>query len=212
MNPQPNASDAKATFDRRTVLLAATAAGAAALAGCSNVTNQTFTASDVQMGGTMAGLGFEEGESRTFTNRAEREVAGVSGSVTAESKLTVFTNEESMADPTEEERWVDSDSMLAQWSENRPLRAVRGSDAIDGDGITPAEGDQFALLPAASTMILAPETDGAPDRVMSMTPMTDIDFGDRVADGTVSFDPAVPYADGETFGPAGLAFVTEESA
>jgi len=161
------------------------------------------------MGETMAGLGFEQSETKTFTNKAEREAFGVSGSVTAESKLRVFANDESTPDPTEEERWAESDSVMAQWSENTPVRAVRGSDVIDGDGILPAEGDQFESMPAASTTLLVPDTDGEPDRVISSTPMADIDFGDRVSDGEVTFDPPVPYAEDESLAPAGLAFVSE---
>ena len=209
MNPRSNASEDRATLTRRKLLLAAGAAGAVGLAGCSSITDQTYTASGVQMGETMSELGFGEGEGKTFTNREAREVGPLSGSVTAESKLTVFANAESTPDPTEEERWADSDSVLAEWSDNRPIRAVRGSDVIDGDGITPAEGDQFDLMPADSTMLLVPETEGEPDSLMSVTTLSEIDFGDRVTDGEVKFDPPVPYADGESFAPAGLAFLSE---
>jgi hypothetical protein len=209
MNNQHNTNENTGTFTRRNLLLAAGVAGAVGLAGCSSVTNQSYTASDVTMGSAGTDLGFEQGEGKTFTNRQERAVGPVSGSVTAESKLTVFSDAESTPDPAEEERWADSDSTLAQWSENNLVRAVRGSDVIDGDGITPAEGDQFDLMPAASTTLLVPDTDGEPDRVISATPMADIDFGDRVTDGEVTFDPPVPYAEGESFAPAGLAFVSE---
>ncbi|MBX0286971.1 DUF6517 family protein [Haloarcula salinisoli] len=209
MDSQRSEYKASATLSRRKLLLAAGVAGAAGLAGCGGLTNRTVTASDVQMGDTMAGLGFEQGETKTFTNKAEQEAFGVSGSVTAESKLTVFANAESEPDPTEEERWTESDSTMAQWSDNTPVRAVRGSDVIDGEGITPAEGDQFDLMPTESTTLLVPDTDGEPDRVISATPMADIDFGDRVTDGEVTFDPPVPYAEGESFAPAGLAFVSE---
>jgi len=122
MNPRSNATEERATLTRRKLLLAAGAAGAVGLAGCSSVTDQSYTASGVQMGDTMSGLGFEEGEGKTFTNKEEREVGPLSGSVTAESKLTVFANEESTPDPTEEERWEDSDSVLAEWSDNKPVR------------------------------------------------------------------------------------------
>ncbi len=209
MNDKRTAGRNTTTLTRRKLLLAAGVAGAAGLAGCSSVTNRTITASDVQMGETMGGLGFEQTDTKTFTNKAEREVAGVSGSVTAESKLTVFANAESAPDPTEEERWTESDSTMAQWSDNTPVRAVRSSDAIDGDGIAPAEGDQFDLLPAESTTLLVPDTDGDPDRVISTTPMADIDFGDRETDGEVTFEPPVPYVEGDSFAPAGLAFVSE---
>jgi len=209
MNSQRNTHKNTARFTRRNFLWATGVAGIAGLAGCGGVTDRTITASDVEMGDTMAGLGFEQSETKTFTNKAEREVAGVSGSVTAESKLTVFANAESEPDPTEEARWAESDSVMAQWSENTPVRAVRGSDAIDGD-ILPADGDQFESMPAASTTLLVPDTDGEPDRVISSTPMADVDFGDRVSDGEVTFDPPVPYAEGESFAPAGLAFVSED--
>ncbi|MDS0260436.1 DUF6517 family protein [Haloarcula sp. S1CR25-12] len=202
-------SENAATLTRRKLLWATGVAGAAGLAGCGGATDRTITASDAQMGETMAGLGFEQSDSKTFTDTASREVAGVEGSVTAESKLTVFANEESTPDPTEEERWTESDSTLARWSDNAPVRAVRGSDVIDGEGITPAEGDQFDLLPAESMTLLVPDTDGDPDRVISTTPMADIDFGDRETDGEVTFDPPVPYAEGDSFAPTGLAFVSE---
>jgi len=158
---------------------------------------------------TMSELGFEQTDSQTFTNTAEREVGGVEGSVTAESRLTVFANAESTPDPTEEERWTESDSAMAQWSENAPVRAVRGADVIDGDGITPAEGDQFDLLPAASTTLFVPDTDGDPDRAIVAASLSDIDFGDRETDGEVTFDPPVPYVESESFAPAGLAFLPE---
>ncbi|MDS0219926.1 hypothetical protein NDI54_01010 [Haloarcula sp. S1AR25-5A] len=190
--------------------MAASVAGAAGLAGCSSITNRSYTASGVQMGDTMSELGFEEGEGKTFTNKEEREVGPLSGSVTAESKLTVFASAESTPDPTEAERWEDSDSLMAEWSDGKPVRAVRGSGVLDGDGITPAEGDQFESIPAASTTLLVPETEGEPDSLLSATPMADIDFGDRVTDGEVRFDPPVPYAEGESFTPAGLAFVSED--
>jgi|GEM_PF-2513077 hypothetical protein len=209
MNSKRELTDTTARLTRRKLLLAAGVAGAAGLAGCGGLTNQTITASDVEMGETMAGLGFEQTDTKTFTNKAEREAFGVSGSVTAESKLTVFANEESTPDPTEEERWTESDSTLSQWSDSTPIRAVRGSDGLDGD-IMPAEGDQFESMPAASTTLLVPDTDGEPDRVISSTPMADVDFGDRVSDGEVTFDPPVPYAEGESFAPAGLAFVSED--
>jgi hypothetical protein len=172
--------------------------------------NQSYTASDVEMGKAGTDLGFEQGEGKTFTNKQERSVGPISGSATAKSKLTVFADAESTPDPTEEERWADSDSAMAQWSENKPVRAVRGSDVIDGEGILPAEGDQFDLMPAGDTTILSPETGGDPDRLLSMTPLSDIDFGDRVTDGEVRFDPPVPYVDGHSFAPAGLAFVSED--
>lgn len=208
MQDNKNGKKTGRVLSRRTVLRATTVAAAAGLAGCGGLTNQTITASDVQMGETMADLGFEQGETRTFSNKTTREVAGVEGSVTAESKLTVFADAESTPDPSEEERWTESDSVLAEWSENTPVQAYRGSDALDGD-ILPAEGDQFESMPAASTTLLVPDTDGDPDRVISSTPLADIDFGDRVSDGEVTFDPPVPYAEDESFAPAGLAFVPE---
>lgn len=210
MQGNKNRQETGNTLSRRKLLWAAGVAGAAGLAGCGGVTNRTVSASNVSMdSATMSEMGFEQAEGRTFTNTASREVGGVEGSVTAESRLTVFTSEESTPDPDEQARWAESDSTLAQWSENNPVRAVRGSDVIDGDGVTPAEGDQFDLLPAESTTLLVPDTDGDPDRVISATPMADIDFGDRVSDGEVTFDPPVPYVEGESFTPAGLAFVPE---
>jgi len=59
-------------------------------------------------------------------------------------------------------------------------------------------------------MVLVPDTEGEPDSLLSATPMADIDFGDRVTDGEVRFDPPIPYAESESFAPAGLAFVSEE--
>ena len=143
MDSNRRVADTSVTLTRRRLLWATGVAGMAGLAGCGSLTNQTITASDVEMGETMADLGFEQTDSKTFTNKAEREVAGVSGSVTAESKLTVFANAESEPDPTEEERWTEGDSAMSQWSDNSPVRAVRGADVIDGEGITPAEGDQI---------------------------------------------------------------------
>ena len=88
MNSNRELTGSHSTLTRRKLLLATGVAGVAGLAGCGGLTNQTVTASDVQMGETMADLGFEQTDSKTFTNKAEQEVAGVSGSVTAESKLT----------------------------------------------------------------------------------------------------------------------------
>lgn len=212
MNSSSTVNKETAALTRRKLLYAASAAGAVGLAGCSSIANQSYTASDVTMGSAGTDLGFEQGEGKTFTNRQERSVGPISGSVTAESKLTVFADAESTPDPTEEERWADSDSAMAQWSENTPVQAVRGSDVIDGDGILPAEGDQFDLLPAASTTLLVPETDGDTDRVLALAPMADIEFGDRQTDGTVNFDPPVSGIEGESFAPAGLAFAPEDDA
>lgn len=199
-------------LSRRQLLVAAGVAGVAGLAGCGGVTDRTVSASNVSMdGATMSEMGFEQAEGRTFTNTASREVAGVEGSVTAESRLTVFTNEESTPDPNEEQRWADSDSELAQWSDNSPVRAVPGSDAIDGDGIMPGEGDQFESMPADATTLLVPETDDDSDRAIAAAPMADIEFGERASNGEVTFDPAVPYVDDESFAPSGLAFVPEDA-
>lgn len=210
MEDNKNRQKTGISLSRRKLLLAAGVAGAAGLAGCGGVTNRTVSASNVSMdSATMSEMGFEQAEGRTFTNTASREVGGVEGSVTAESRLTVFSTEESTPDPDEQARWEESDSALAEWSDNNPVRAVRGSDVIDGDGITPAEGDQFDLLPAESTTLLVPDTDGDPDRALVAAPLGDIDFGDRESDGEVTFDPPVPYVEGDSFAPAGLAFVTE---
>lgn len=192
---------------RRALLRAAGLTGIVGLAGCGGLADRTVSASEIVVDtDAMAELGFERQTSRTLTDSASRDVGPVSGSVTAESRLTVFADEQSTPAPSERERWQASDTPLAAWAENDPVRGVSAMAAAEGDLVPSADDAQFESLPAERATLLFADTDDdtvAAGETLLTVAADEVDWGDRESDGTVTLEDPVPIVDADAFLPAG---------
>ena len=198
---------------RRSVLRAATVAGAIGVAGCSSVTDKTYSASTVTMNdGTMSDLGFEETGSETFTTSESRSVGPLEGSVTAESTLSVFSDGESTPEPSETDRWAESAAPLASWAGNDPVRGVSGSNVFDGGDVTPVSEDvPFESVAADGITFLYPDSaaDGgsvSASDTLAMMPADTVQWGEREDGGTVSLENPASVFDAEKFAPENAVF------
>ncbi|WP_436928140.1 hypothetical protein [Halosimplex amylolyticum] len=195
-------------LDRRSVLRVAAAVGGVGLAGCTGLTSQTFTANSAE--GTAAlteELGFEQTISETFTETRSRSVGPLEGSVTAESRLTVFSDGESAPAPTEADRWAASEAPMATWAEKTPTLGVTDGDAIDGSNVTPTDEEApFESVPSNALRLLYPEgaiTDGtvASTDLLAVAPGDDVRWGDRESDGRITLDEPAHVFTGGSFAP-----------
>jgi hypothetical protein len=194
------------------MLRTAAVLGGVGLAGCGDLTSQTFRASAVEGTPSLTDeLGFEQTSTETFSETRSQSVGPLEGSVTAESTLTVFSDGESEPAPSEEARWAESDAPMAAWASNSPVRGVSG-DAIEGPDATPTDdAAPFESVPAAELSLLYPAeavSDGtvASTDILAVATGDAIRWGDRESDGRVTLDkPTQVFAEG-TFAPENAVF------
>jgi hypothetical protein len=199
------------SWTRRSLLGVAAVTGAVGLAGCGGLTDQTFTARGVSADqAVLEEQGFERTGRETFRDSASRDLGPVSGSVTAESTLTVYSDSESEPLPSESERWAASGAPLATWAENDPVRGLPASAAAETEQLTPTDGDvPIESVSAPAATVLYPDDDGggpvsAADTLV-VAPGDDVDWGDRESSGTVTLADSTAVTDPEAFLPAGAS-------
>lgn len=198
---------------RRSLLRAVPALGATALAGCGGLTDQTVSASRVSLDeSSRSDLGLEELTRETRTDSTSREVGPLSGSLTVETRFTVYSITSEGEHPQETDIWQDSDAPLAAWAGDSPVRGVRAADALDDPDLTPQTEDAVAeAISADEASILVPDeaiTDGAvdPADALILACGAGVDWGDAESGGNVSFDSPVRRIDFEGFLPDGVRF------
>lgn len=206
-------SSADVPIARRSLLRTVPVLGAMALAGCGGLTNQTFSASRVALGDeSMSDLGLEEITRTTRSDSVSRDVGPVSGSVTAETKLTVYSMSNEGEHPEEGDIWQGSEAPLASWANNSPVRGVGAADALDARDLNAKVEDTDAeSIPADEASILVPDEatgDGPvdPEDALILAHGSGIDWGDAESGGSVSPDSPVRVIDFDGLLPDGVGF------
>lgn len=198
---------------RRSLLGTVPVLGATALAGCGGLTNRTFSASRVALGDeSMSDLGLEEITRTTRSDSVGRDIGPLSGSVTAETKLTVYSISEEGEHPQEADIWRGSEAPLASWANNSPVRGVGAADALDAQDLTPQVEDTDAKsISADQASILVPDEatgNGSvdPEDALILANGSGIDWGDAESGGSVSLDSPVRVTDFDGLLPDGVGF------
>ena len=205
------------TIGRRKYLEVATVAGAIGVAGCSGLTHKTYTASSVEADGNALGdLGFEQTGSETVSTTKSRNIGPIDGSVTAESELAVFSDGESEPTRSPSDRWNESDSPLASWAGNRPVRGLAGPAVLDDATVSPAdESLPFDAAAADGMTLLYPDDAGGGDGSVAASDVlvsisgSAVRWGDRESGGTVALDEPAQQFETGTFTPEDAVFAPQ---
>jgi hypothetical protein len=184
-----------------------------ALAGCGGLTNQTFSASRVSLDdASTSELGLEQLTQTTRTDSVSRDIGPLSGSITVETKLTVYSISSEGDHPQEADIWRGSEAPLASWADNSPVRGVGAADALDAQDLTSQVGDTDAKsISADEASILVPDEatgDGSvdPEDALILAHGSGVDWGDAESGGSVSLDSPVRVIDFDGLLPDGVGF------